>query len=440
VIEVLPPVRSATTLDRTSSQKTRIIIQKFGGSSVASAERMRACAEKAVAARRDGNHVVIVVSARGDTTDDLLGLASEVAENADKRELDQLLATGEQISIALMAMTIQSLGCPAISLTGQQCGVRTDNLHTRSRITAVDHGRLLSELLEGKIPVVAGFQGINHAGDVTTLGRGGSDTSAVALAAALKADECEIYTDVDGIYTADPRIVPNARLLDAISYDEMMEAASQGAKVMHLRSVELGKKQGVAIRVKHSQRHGLGTLICEPTRHAGHFGSMEQSRAVSTVALKTDLGRVTLEDLPNMPGLQREIFDRIARAGISVDDIIQHEVETGSVSTPGERCNIVFTLDKTDLTDVQPIIDEALKAIGRGRSRVDLGLVKVSAVGVGMQSQPGVAATMFRALADAGVTIHNITTSEIKISCILLETDGHRALRVVHDAFGLGNV
>lgn len=416
-----------------------IIVQKFGGSSVATADRMRACAQKAIDARRSGRHVVVVVSARGDTTDDLLDLAAEIGPGDDKREMDQLLATGEQISIALMAMTLQSMGQPAISLTGQQCGVRTDNLHTRSRITSVEHGRLLSELLEGKIPVVAGFQGVNQAGDVTTLGRGGSDTSAVALAAALKADECEIYTDVDGIYTADPRIVPNARRLDRISYDEMMEAASQGAKVMHLRSVELGKKQSVPIRVKHSQRQGLGTLICEATsgNGGGTRAHMEQSRAVSTVALKTDLGRVTLEDLPNIPGLQREIFERIAKAGISVDDIIQHEVETGSASTPGERCNIVFTLDKTDLKDVQPIIDDALKSIGRGRSRVDLGLVKVSAVGVGMQSQPGVAATMFRALADAGVTIHNITTSEIKISCIVPKEHGQRALQVVHDAFNL---
>jgi aspartate kinase len=423
----------------------RIIVQKFGGSSVANAEKMRKCAARAEAAVKRGDRVAIVVSAMGDTTDDLLALAATVSDKPDKREMDQLLATGEQVSISLMSMCLKSMGLEAISLTGQQCGMHTDGLHTRARIQSVEKSRLLAELAQGRIPVVAGFQGVSPAGDVTTLGRGGSDTTAVALAAAVGADECEIYTDVDGVFTTDPRIEPKARPLARISYDEMMEAASQGARVMHLRSVELGKKAGVPIRVLHSQRPvdypGRGTLICNVSPSTGE--QMEDRQAVSIVALKTDLGRVTLEDLPNRPGIQRDVFEKIAEAGISVDDIIQHEIETGmpgarEAGRPGERCNLVFTLDKADLPDIKPIIDGVLASLGQGRSKVDLGLVKVSAIGVGMQSQPGVAATMFRALADAGITIANITTSEIKISCIMPEADGARAVRVVHDAFGLG--
>lgn len=398
---------------------------------------MRKCAERAQAAVKRGDRVAIVVSAMGDTTDDLLALAATVTNTPDKREMDQLLATGEQVSISLMSMTLKAMGLQAVSLTGSQCGMHTDELHTRARIQTIDKTRLLAELAQGKIPVVAGFQGVSPSGDVTTLGRGGSDTTAVALAAAIGADECEIYTDVDGVFTTDPRIEPKARPLARISYDEMMEAASQGARVMHLRSVELGKKAGVPIRVLHSQRPldypNHGTLICNAPTSTGD--SVEDRQAVSIVALKNDLGRVTLEDLPNRPGIQRDVFERIAAAGISVDDIIQHEIETGP--NPGQRCNVIFTLDKADLTDVKPIVDQLIASLGQGRAKIDLGLVKVSAIGVGMQSQPGVAANMFRALADAGITIANITTSEIKISCILPEVDGAKAVRVVHDAFGL---
>lgn len=434
-----------------------VIVQKFGGSSVADAAKMRHCAARALEARRRGHRVAVVVSARGDTTDDLIALAEELGESVsrgteqNRREMDQLLATGEQISIALMAMVLEGMGVEAISLTGAQAGIRTDASHTRARIIDIDTARLRAELDAGRVPVVAGFQGLTSSGDVSTLGRGGSDTTAVALAAALGAEECEIYTDVDGVYTADPRIVPNARLRPTIGYDEMMEAASQGAKVMHLRAVELGKNHALPIRVLHSMRHGRGTLI------TGETLDMEQQRAVSTVALKTDIGRVTLAGLPNRPGLQRAIFDRIAAAGISVDDIIQTEALGGSPGGPAETgpdfvqshadappsglCNVVFTVDKSDLAEVRPLIEAALTQLEHGRIHVDLGLAKVSAVGVGMQSQPGVAATMFRALAEAeggGIRIANITTSEIKISCIVDEADGRRALQVVHDAFGLG--
>lgn len=431
MVSVKTPFRA--TEDRSATNSGSIIVQKFGGSSVANPDRMRSCCERVAACARAGHRVVVVVSAMGDTTDDLLDLAAKCSANPSRRELDQLLATGEQISIALVAMCLREMGLEAVSLTGQQAGVHTDSAHSRARVRMVDNARMLAEIAQGRIPVVAGFQGVNERGDVTTLGRGGSDTTAVALAVALNAQECQIFTDVDGVYSTDPRIVSDASLLTTISYDEMMEAAGQGAKVMHLRSVELGKNAGMPIRVLHSQRIGPGTLICESTSG----GSMENRQAVSVVALKNDLGRVTLEDLPNVAGLQRRIFEKIAEAGISVDDIIQHEVETGSASKPGDRCNLVFTLDKGDLKEIEPIIDAVLRDIGSGRRRVDLGLVKVSAIGVGMQSQPGVAATMFRALADAGVVIHNITTSEIKISCLLAEDDGVRAVRVVHDAFGL---
>jgi aspartate kinase len=425
-----------------------VIVQKFGGSSVADAAKIRHCASRIAEAKRQGHDVAVVVSARGDTTDDLLAMAAEITDAPDKREMDQLLATGEQISISLMSMALKTMGLDAVSLTGGQCGIRTDGSHTRARIVDVDPVRMESAFKAGKIPVVAGFQGVCETGDVTTLGRGGSDTTAVALAAALKADECQIFTDVDGVYTADPRIVPHAYLKEVISYDEMMEAASQGAKVMHLRAVELGKKAGVPIRVLHSLRHGRGTLITDDVT------SMETQRAVSSVALKTDMGRVTLAGLPNQPGLQRRIFDRIAAAGISIDDIIQTEAlgrggnggadagqafaQTHADTPTSGLCNIVFTLDKTDLADVRPLIEKVLEEIGQGRLHVDLGLAKVSAVGVGMQSQPGVAAKMFKALAEVGIRIANITTSEIKISCIVDEADGKTGLRAVHDAFELG--
>lgn len=423
--------------------RTRTIVQKFGGSSVANPERIRACAARAAASCGEGVRVVVVVSAMGDTTDELLALAGQVSAQADKRELDQLLATGEQVSASLMALALRVMGIEAVSLTGAQAGIRTETVHTRARIRSVDATRMERELAAGRVVVVTGFQGLADTGDVTTLGRGGSDTTAVALAAALNAAECEIYTDVDGVYTADPRIVPGARLLATISYDEMLEAASQGARVMHLRAVELGKHAGVPIRVLHAQRAGVnggggrGTLI------AGNRNDMEHTQPVSTVALKTEIGRVSLTGLPNRAGIQREIFGPIAAAGISVDDIIQSDEEPatgaeGGVRGVGVRCTLVFTVDQADLGDVRPLVEASVRGIGAGLVHIDLGLAKVSAVGAGMQSQPGVAARMFRALESAGVRVANITTSEIKISCLVAAGDGPAALRVVHEAFGLG--
>lgn len=401
---------------------------------MADVTRMRRCAERVAAAVKQGHRVVVVVSARGDTTDDLLELAGEITRTPDRRELDQLLACGEQISIALMTLMLQSIGVSAVSLTGQQCGIHTDGVFGRARITRVDGSRIEHDLSQGRVPVVAGFQGICCEGDVTTLGRGGSDTTAVALAAAIQADECQIFTDVDGVYTTDPRLAPGAKALARISYDEMMEAASQGAQVMHPRAVELGKKHGVAIRVLHSQREGAGTLITDAVSAMEESGG--KGRAVSIVALKPNIGRFTLSDLPDQAGLQQSIFERIGAAGINVDDIIQVTPRPHAEQPGG--CSIVFTVDRGDLTQVQPLVESALRALGCGRFSIDTGLSKVSAVGVGMQSQSGVAGLMFKALADAGIRIANITTSEIKISCLVDEADGKRGLQVVHDAFGLG--
>lgn len=464
----------------------KTIIAKFGGSSVADPARIRACAARIAEFVRRGERVAVVVSAMGDTTDDLLELAAEISQAPDKRELDQLLATGEVVSISLFAMALQGLGIQSVSLTGQQCGINTEPLHGRARITRIDPACLEREWSAGRTPVVAGFQGFcteQPSGrlDTTTLGRGGSDTTAVALAAAVKADECLIFTDVDGIYTADPRIVPDARLIEQISYDEMMEAASQGAKVMHLRAVEFGKKHGVPIRVLHSQRDGSGSLIASVERRGVGPDGSDAGPAVSTVAIKTDIGRVTLSNLPNRAGLQRDIFDRLGTLGIMVDDIIQTEdgragyaeQPSGSVSqspiviTPPspntvggvggtnqpvsptggddthptsaipDLATIVFTVEKTDLNDIRPAISRALADIGQGECRIDLGLAKVSAVGVGMQSQSGVAGRLFGALGNAGIRVANITTSEIKISCIVDERDGKPALRAVHGAFDL---
>jgi len=431
----------------------KLVVQKFGGSSVADPERMRRCAERVIDAKRRGLDVVVVVSAMGDTTDDLIDLMNRVCDSPPRREVDQLLATGEQVSIALMAMTLCAMGVPAVSLTGGQAGIVTEPMHTRAKIKSVARTRLERELAAGRVPVVAGFQGLADGtgsdgrvggeciADTTTLGRGGSDTTAVALAAALGADECEIYTDVDGIYTADPRIVPTARLKATISYDEMMEAASQGARVMHLRAVELGKKAGVPIRVLHSQRAPGAGELHRGTLITVEDPSMMEGRAVSVVTLKTDIGRVTLVDLPNKPGVQEAIFAPIAAAGISVDDIIQNEVEVPGPAAGhvGGRCNIAFTVDRPDLAEVRPIAEQVVRGLGGGQVQVDTSLAKVSAVGVGMVSQSGVASTMFKALADENIPITNITTSEIKISCLIPETLGKKAMQAVHDAFGLGS-
>jgi aspartate kinase len=407
-----------------------LIVQKFGGSSVADADRIRRCAQRAYDARRAGHDVVVVVSAMGKTTDKLIELSQEISPTPTKREMDQLMAAGEQVSIALTAIALETLGQEAISLTGAQAGILTESAHTRAKIKTIDTSAIKLQLARGRVVVVAGFQGVTHDGQTTTLGRGGSDTTAVALAAALKADTCEIYTDVDGVYTADPRVVPDATKIDRISYEAILELASLGAKVMASRSIMFGMKFNVPIHVRHSMLPDPGTMILAETK------DMEQEE-VTGVALKTNLGRITLTGLPAGPGVHGRVFAAIAEGGVLVDDIIQ--------SSSGSGATISFTVDHSDLVDIRPVLDRILGDLGQGSVSVDVGLCKVSAVGVGMRTHTGVASRMFRALAETtngagspGINIQTITTSEIKISCLLAKEDGEQALRAVHAAFGLG--
>ena len=403
-------------------------IYKFGGSSVGDIRRMRRCASRVAAAVQAGQQVAVVVSAMGDTTDELIDLSIQAATTPDRRELDALMATGEMVSAPLFAMCLNELGVRSCSCTGAQAGIETDSRYGRAKIKAIDGTALEGMLADGIVPVVAGFQGGAEAGSVATLGRGGSDTTAVALGAALRVAEhggcCEIFTDVDGVFTADPRVVPDAVRLPTISYGEMLELASLGAGVMHARAVVFGERHGVPIHVRHSQHPGTGTMIVKESPE------MEDNVVVGC-ALKTDLGRVTLRQLPATTGVQAALFDRLA-SGAVVDDIIQAEF--------GNAISIAFTVEHGDLGAVKALAAETIAAWGQGELSIDVGLAKVSVVGVGMRSHAGVASRMFRALADVGVRIHNITTSEIKISCIIDRTEAERALRTVHDAFGLSEL
>ncbi|MGE5610348.1 MAG: aspartate kinase [Bacillota bacterium] len=410
-----------------------LIVQKFGGTSVADAERIHKAARRAIAAKEKGNQVVVVVSAMGDTTDDLIDLAKQVCEyggksiTPPKREMDQLLVTGEQITIALMAMAIVAEGHQAISFTGGQIGLITDAAFTKARIQSINKQRIFEQLNQGKIVIVAGFQGITPEGDFTTLGRGGSNATLVALGAVLKADVCENYTDVDGIYTADPRIVPNARKIDRISYDEMLELSGLGASVLQTRAVEFSKKYNVPIHVRNSQNDHEGTWIVAETSHMEHI-------VVSGAALKKDLVRVTIKGVPDRPGIAAKIFGDIATANIVVDDIIQNVMDDNTA-------NISFTVEHGELSDIKPVVERICKELGPTTVATFQGnLAKVSIVGVGMRVHTGVAQKMFTALAKAGVNIQNITTSEIKISCIIGKDQGPQALQVVHEAFELHKV
>ncbi|MGC4031321.1 MAG: aspartate kinase [Tepidisphaeraceae bacterium] len=408
-----------------------LIVQKFGGTSVADAERIHRAAARAVATKNKGNKVVVVVSAMGDTTDDLLDLANAVCTfggkeyNPPKRELDQLLATGEQVTIALMAMALHAQGHDAISFTGGQIGLVTDEAFSKARIQSINHKRIMDQLDAGKIVIVAGFQGVTPNGHFTTLGRGGSNATLVALGAVLKADVCENYTDVDGIYTADPRIVKNARKIEKISYDEMLELSGLGASVLQTRAVEFAKKYGVSIEVRNSQNDNPGTWIVQETPNMEHI-------VVSGAALKKELVRVTFKAVPDQPGVAAKIFTTIAGANVVVDDIIQNVFDDNTA-------NISFTVEHGDVADIKPIVDKLVTEFGgKTRAIYQSDLAKVSVVGVGMRTHTGVAQRMFNALAENKVNIQNITTSEIKISCIITKDDGPRALQAVHDAFELG--
>ncbi|MHA1600789.1 MAG: aspartate kinase [Alphaproteobacteria bacterium] len=400
-----------------------LIVQKFGGTSVADAECIRRAARRAIQAKQSGRDVVIVVSAMGKTTDHLIALAGEISESPPRREMDMLLTTGEQVSISLMAMAINAMGHEAISLTGGQIGLITDAVHMKARIQKIQADRIRQELGCGKIVIVAGFQGVDEAGEITTLGRGASDTTALALAAVLGADNCEIYTDVDGVYTTDPRKVPEARKIDRISYDEMLELASLGAGVMHSRAIEFGKKYGVTIHVRSSFTDTPGTLITEEVEQM-------EDIVVSGVAVKKDLAQFVLVGLPNCPGTAAKCFAHVAEHKVIVDDIIQTVDQSGAANTS-------FTVEHSDLAECKLVIEEIRREFDLKEIVCNDPVAKISAVGVGMRSHTGVAQKMFGALAEAEVNIIAITTSEIKISCIIDPTDADKALKVVHGAFDL---
>lgn len=400
-----------------------LIVQKYGGSSVADAEKIRNVARRIAITKEAGNEVVVVVSAMGDTTDDLIKLAYQISEQPSDRELDVLLSTGEIVSSTLLAMALGNLGHRAISLTGAQAGIHTDSSYSRARILRVDAKRVVNELKKGNTVIVAGFQGVSGKRDITTLGRGGSDTTAVALAASLRAQICEIYTDVEGVYTADPRIVPEARKLEEISYEEMLELATYGARVMHNRAVELGWLYGVPIRVASSFTDSRGTVICKEA-------SMEARNKVSGIAHDTNVAKITVVGVPDHPGIAAAIFEPLARANISVDTIVQNASINGIT-------DLTFTVERNDLLKAMSIVEPVAKSVGGQRCIADSTLAKVSIVGTGMQNSPGYAARMFRALSQHGINIQLITTSEIRITCIISEDRVSEAVRALHQAFEL---
>lgn len=399
-----------------------IVVQKFGGSSVADAERIRNCAKRIVATKRAGNQVVAVVSARGDKTDELIDLAKQMTDSPPPREMDMLLATGEQESVALMAMAVQELGEEAISLTGYQIGIYTDSTYTKARIRKISTERMRKALEEGKIVIAAGFQGIDDDFNITTLGRGGSDTTATALAAVLQADVCEIYTDVEGIFTTDPRIVKSARKMNHIAYDEMLELTSLGGGKMHSRSIEFAKKYRVPLLVRPAHSDGAGTLI------APH--QTGEVPVVTGVALVKSESIVTLRQLPDRPGVLSEVFAEMSQRKIPIDMVIQDIAEKGIAE-------VSFTVPQDDLAEALTAAQAAVDRLGAGKVRHGTNVAKVSVVGAGMRAHTGVAAQMFKSLADAGVNITMITTSEIKISVLVNRDESLAALNAVHEGFGL---
>ena len=397
-----------------------LIVQKFGGSSVRDAQRIRNVAGIIAETYLEGNDVLVVLSAQGDTTDDLIAKAEEINSHPSKREMDMLLATGEQISVALCAMALESMGLPCVSLTAWQVGIQTTAVHGDARIKRIDSERVQAELVQHRIVLITGFQGMDRAGDVTTLGRGGSDTSAVALAAAFRAKLCQIYTDVDGVYTADPRIVPNARHLDEITYDEMLELASQGAGVLHNRSVELAKKFRVDLEVLSSLERKPGTKVKEVTK--------VEKTTIAGVAKDTSIARIALIGLRHNPGVAFQVFDLLSKHNINVDLILQ------SIGREDSK-DISFTVHEKDLEDAQEILTENQEVLCFDHIEVDGNIGKVSIVGAGLMTNCGMAARMFEALYEAGINIQMINTSEIRVSVLLDEGDVDRAVRAIHAKF-----
>ena len=400
-----------------------LIVQKYGGSSVADAEKIKNVARRVAKAKDEGNQVVVVVSAMGDTTDDLIKLAYQISGQPTDREFDVLLSTGEIVSSTLLAMALGSLGHRAISLSGAQAGIHTDSSHSQARILRVDTKRVIGELKKGNIVIVAGFQGVSGRRDTTTLGRGGSDTTAVALAASLGAEVCQIYTDVEGVYTADPRLVPEAKKLTEVSYEEMLELASYGARVMHNRAVELGWLYNVPIAVGSSFSDSPGTTICKEV-------SMEARNKVSGIVHDTNVAKVTMIGVPDHPGIAAAVFEALARANISIDTIVQN-ASINSIT------DLTFTVARTDSLKAMSIVEPVAKSVGGKQCVTDSTLAKVSIVGTGMQNAPGYAAKMFRALYQHGINIQLITTSEIRITCIIAEDKVKEAVRALHQAFEL---
>ncbi len=404
----------------------KIIVQKFGGTSVADTDKIKNVARTVIKEKQNGNDVVVVVSAMGHTTDYLVKMAKDLSPNPSSREMDMLLSTGEGVSIALLAMAIQAAGYDAVSFNAMQIGIVTENVHSKARIIDIKTDKLKKNLQEGKIIVVAGFQGVTPDGEITTLGRGGSDTSAVALAAALNAERCDIYTDVEGVYTTDPRVVPNASRLREISYEEMLELAHAGANVLHPRSVETAKQFNVPLRVRSSfKTDNLGTLILGVDK-------MEIYKPVAGVAADLSQARIVVCDVPDTPGQAAMIFGKLAQEGISVDMIIQSYARKVSNTN-----DIAFTIDSSDLEKTKAALEELKDELKAGDIKIDENIAKVSIVGAGMIDRPGIASTMFETLAKLNVNIRMISTSEIKISCLVDKEDAKRAVAALHKEFQL---
>jgi aspartate kinase len=406
----------------------KIVVQKFGGTSVADTDKIKNVAKTVIREKQSGSDVVVVVSAMGHTTDHLVKMAKDFSEKPSEREMDMLLSTGEGISIALLAMAIQAQGYEAISFNASQVGIMTENIHSKARIVDIKTDKIKEKLSEGNVVVIAGFQGVTEDGEITTLGRGGSDTSAVAIAAALNAERCDIYTDVEGVYTTDPRVVPMASKLDEVSYDEMLELAHAGANVLHPRSVETAKQFSVPMRVRSSfNLDNLGTLITG-------VENMEIYKPVTGVAADLSQARIVVCDVPDKPGVAAQIFSHLADKKISVDMIIQSYARKVSNTN-----DIAFTIDSADLDKTLETLDELKSILNSGKVEVDSDTAKVSIVGAGMIDRPGIASSMFKTLADQGINIKMISTSEIKISCLVDKSNAQKAVKALHDIFELGS-
>lgn len=402
-----------------------LLVQKYGGTSVGTVERIQAVAEKVAKFKQQGHDLVVVVSAMSGETNRLVGLAKEMQAMPDPREMDVLLSTGEQVTIALLCMALKANGCEARSYTGGQVKILTDDAHTKARIQSIDEKNIRADLNAGRVVVVAGFQGVDENGSITTLGRGGSDTTGVALAAALKADECQIYTDVDGVYTTDPRIVSAAKRLERVTFEEMLELASLGSKVLQIRAVEFAGKYNVPLRVLHSFQEGSGTLITIDEE----FSTMEQP-VISGIALNRDEAKVTIAGIPDIPGVASKVLTPVSEANIEVDVIVQNVAAD-------KTTDLTFTVNRNDMLRAKAVMDAVAKELGAKSVSTDDTIVKISIVGVGMRSHVGVASEMFKALAEENINIQMITTSEIKISVIIEERYAELAVRSLHTAFGL---